>query len=127
MREADRHLTTLITPSGCWRYVCAPQVFLSSGNGYNRRFDSIFADFDRKERIVDDTFFYDTDFKEHWWRTIDFLTTVGQAGIVLNSTKFQFSKRNVEFVFTSTTRGSTPSRISTALSITSQHLPAQRT
>ena len=34
--EADRHLTTFITPYGRWRYARAPQGFLSSGDGYNR-------------------------------------------------------------------------------------------
>ena len=97
LRETDRHLTTFTTPFGRWRYARAPQGFLSSGDGYNRRFDSILADFTRKERIVDDTIHYDTDLQEHWWRTIDFLSLVGKAGIVLNSQKFQFAQREVDF------------------------------
>jgi len=40
---------------------------------------------------------YDTDLEAHWWRTIDFLTLVGNAGIVLNANKFQFAKRDVDF------------------------------
>ena len=44
---------------------------------------------------MDATVHYDTDL-EHWWRTIDFLTRVGQAGIVLNPDKFQFTERSVE-------------------------------
>ena len=55
LRKSDRHLTTFITPFGRWRYTRAPQGFLSSGDGYNRRFDAILTDFDRKERCVDDT------------------------------------------------------------------------
>ena len=35
--------------------------------------------------------------QQHWWRTIEFLTLVGQAGIVLNPDKFQFAKRSVDF------------------------------
>jgi len=97
LRESDRHLTTFITPFGRWRYKRAPQDFLSSGDGYNRRFDAILAEFERKERIVDDTIHYDTDLEAHWWRTIDFLTLVGNAGIVLNANKFQFAKRDVDF------------------------------
>ena len=53
--------------------------------------------FERKERCVDDTIHYDSDLEEHWWRTIDFLTRVGEAGIVLNPDKFQFAKRSVDF------------------------------
>ena len=53
LRESDRHLTTFITPFGRWRYTRAPQGFLSSGDGYNRRFAAILSDFVRKERCVD--------------------------------------------------------------------------
>lgn len=46
---------------------------------------------------MDDTIHYDTDLEQHWWRTIDLLTRVGRAGIVLNSDKFQFAERDVDF------------------------------
>ena len=97
LKESDRHLTTFITPFGRWRYTRAPQGFLSSGDGYNRRYDAILSNFQRKERCVDDTIFYDDSLEEHWWRTIDLLSTVGNAGIVLNAKKFQFAKRVVDF------------------------------
>ena len=97
LRESDRHLTTFITPFGRWRYTRAPQGYLSSGDGYNRRFDSVLADFQRKERCVDDTVFYDNDLESHWWRTIEFLRICGHAGIILNPKKFQFAKKDVEF------------------------------
>ena len=90
-------MTTFITPFGRWRYKRAPQGFLSSGDGYNRRFEAILAEFQRKERITDDTIFYDNDLEEHWWRTIYFLATVGRADIVLNPLKFQFAGRSVDF------------------------------
>ena len=45
-RQSDRHLTTFITPFVRWRY--KPQGFLSSGDGYNRRFDAILSHFERK-------------------------------------------------------------------------------
>ena len=70
---------------------------MSSGDGYNRRFDAILSDFVRKERCVDDTIHYDDDLEEHWWRTIDFLRKVGESGIVLNPDKFQFCQKSVEF------------------------------
>ena len=97
LRESDRHLTTFITPFGRWRYTRAPQGFLSSGDGYNRRFDAVLSDYERKERCVDDTIHYDTDLEQHWWRTIDLLTRVGRSGIVLNPDKFQFAEKGVEF------------------------------
>ena len=70
LRESDRHLTTFITPFGRWRYTRAPQGFLTSGDGYNRRFDAVLASFERHERCVNDT---DSDLEQHWWRTIEFL------------------------------------------------------
>jgi len=97
LRDSDRPLTTFITPFGRWRYKRAPQGFVSSGDGYNRRFDAVMSDFDRKERCVDDTIHFDTDLKEHWWRTIDLLTRLGNAGIVLNREKFKFARRAVNF------------------------------
>ena len=50
LQDSDRHLTTFITPFGKWQYARAPQGLLSSGDGYNRRFSAIIADFLRKER-----------------------------------------------------------------------------
>ena len=97
LRPCDKHYTTFITPFGRWRYTRAPQGFVSSGDGYNRRFDAITSNFERKERCVDDTIHYDTDLEQHWWRTIDFLTCLGQAGIVLNPEKFQFAQKTVDF------------------------------
>ena len=88
---------TFITPFGRWRYLRAPQGFLSSGDAYNRRFEAVLADFLRKERCVDDTIHYDEDLEMHWWRTIEFLILVGASGIVLNPDKFQFAQKSVEF------------------------------
>ena len=55
------------------------------------------SNFEFKERCADDTVHYDEDLEEHWWRTIDFLTCVGQAGIVLNPDKFLFADKTVDF------------------------------
>ena len=97
LRESDRHLTTFITPFGRWRYRTTPQGFVGSGDGYNRRFDAILSDFERKERVTDDTIHYDTDLQDHWWRTIQYLIRIGQSGIVLNPDKFQFACKTVDF------------------------------
>ena len=94
LRKSDRHLT-FITPFGRWRYTRAPQGFLSSGDSYNCRFDAVLPTFERKERCIDDTIHRDTDLEQHWWRTIDLLTRVRRAGIVLNPDKFQFAERSV--------------------------------
>ena len=92
LRQSDHHLTNFITPFGRWRYTRAPQGFLSSGDSYNRRFNAILSTFELKDRCVDDTIHYGSDLEQHWWRTIDLLTRVGQSGILMNPDKFQFAK-----------------------------------
>ena len=99
IREEDRHLTTFTTPWGLFRYKRAPQGFLSSGDGYNRRFDAIVAHISRLERCVDDSLLHDLDLEDHWWRAIEFIELCGRSGIVLNSEpeKFQFAEPIVDF------------------------------
>lgn len=90
----DRHLTTFITPFGRYRYKRLPQGFLSSDDGYNRRLDAVLADFQRKERVVEDTLHHDIELEDHWRRKIDLLSFLGEAGIILNIIlKFQFAQR----------------------------------
>ena len=81
------------TSFGRWRYTRAPQGFLSSGDGYNRRFDAILSTFEQK----DDTIHYDVDLEQHWRRTIDLLTRVRQAGILMNPDKLQFAEKTLIF------------------------------
>ena len=98
LSESDRHLTTFITPQdGRWRYKRAPQGFVGSGDGFNRRFDEILIDMVRKERVVDDVLHYDTDLRDHWWRTIEYLILVGKNGVILNPDKLRFARRTVDF------------------------------
>ena len=97
--EEDRHYTNFITPWGVYRYKRAPQGFLSSGDGYNRRLDDILTHIMRLLRCVDDSLLHDRkiDMEEHWWRVMDFVIICGEAGIVLNPEKFQFCETTVDF------------------------------
>ena len=95
--EEDRHYTTFITKNGRFRYKRVPQGFVASGDALNNRLDAIFADFRNKERLMDDTIYFDESLEDHWWRTIDFLITAGKAGCVMNPKKFQFARREVDF------------------------------
>ena len=99
LREEDRHLTTFITPWGHFRYKRAPQGFVSSGDGFNRRFDDVAAHIQRMERCVDDSFLHDPEIElsKHWWRIIDFLDLVAESGMICNVEKFQFSEPTVDF------------------------------
>ena len=65
IREEDRHFTTFTTPWGLFRYKRAPQGYLSSGDGFNRRLDDITAEVVRMERCVDDSLIHDASMEEH--------------------------------------------------------------
>ena len=97
LQDSDRHLTTFITPFGRWQYPRAPQGLLSSGDGYNRRFDEIIANFQRKERCIDDTIHWDVELLNHLWRTIDYPILVGRAGVVINPDKLQLAQRTIPY------------------------------
>ena len=97
LRSEDKHLTTFVTPWGRFRYLRAPQGFASSGDGYNRRFGEILADFERHKRCVDDVLTYDDGLEQHWWRVIALLEHLAKHGVVVNPDKFQFSQKTVDF------------------------------
>ena len=44
-----------------------------------------------------DTFIWNEDFCEQWWRVINFLTLFGENYIVLKTEKFQFTQSSVNF------------------------------
>ena len=95
--EADRHLTTFITPWGRYRYLVAPQGYISSGDGYSRRFDEIVADFPHKTKCIDDTLMWSNSLEESFFQAVKWLHICGSHGIVLNPSKFKFGKMTVEF------------------------------
>ena len=93
VREEDRHLLTFSTSIGLLRYKRAPQGFLSSGDGYNRRYDDLTRHIQRMERCVDDSLLHDNEkqLEDHWWRVIDYIELCGNAGIEISV----FSKNQV--------------------------------
>ena len=99
LAEEDRHLTTFITEWGRYRYRVAPQGYVASGDAYNLRYDEIISDVKRKTKCVDDSLIWDADeeLADHWWRTLDYLTLVGENGIILSPKKFQFCQKEVTF------------------------------
>ena len=95
--EKDRHLTTFITPWGRYRYCVAPQGYISSGDAYSRRFDEIVSDIPNKTKCIDDTLMWSNTIEESFHQAARWLDICGNNGIVLNPTKFQFSRTTVEF------------------------------
>ncbi|XP_012943385.2 uncharacterized protein LOC106013107 [Aplysia californica] len=97
LAEEDRHLTTFITPWVRYRYLVAPQGYMSSGDGYSRRFDEIVADFPHKTKCIDDTLMWSNSIEEAFFQAVKWLDLCGTNGIILNPSKFQFAKTTVEF------------------------------
>ena len=97
LEEQDRHYTTFITPRGRYRYKVAPQGYISSGDGYTRRFDEIITDFPRKVKCIDDTLLWNDSIEEAFYHTVNWLDLCGRNGIILNPTKFIFCRQSVEF------------------------------
>ena len=91
IRKEDRHLTTFITSWGRYRYCCAPQGFLASGDAYTRRFDEIIAQMKDKTKLIDDTLMWADSIEKSFFQVCEFLTLCGENGITLNPRKFQFA------------------------------------
>ena len=95
--EEDKHLTTFITPWGRYRYRTAPQGYISSGDGYTRRFDEIASDFPNKIKVIDDSLLWADNLEESFHQTAKWLDLCARNGIVLNPDKFEFGADTVEF------------------------------
>ena len=95
--EESQLLTTFITEWGSFMYLRIPQGYLASGDAYTRRYDEVIKDITRKIKVVHDTLLYDTNIKEAFYHTFDFLTRCAQNGIVLSKAKFQFCKDTAQF------------------------------
>eukprot|EP00111_Clytia_hemisphaerica_P021586 TCONS_00063478-protein len=95
--EEDKHLTTFITPWGRYRYCTAPQGYISSGDGYTRRFDEIASDFPNKIKVVDDSLLWADTLEGSFHQTAQWLDLCARNGIILNPDKFTFGADTVEF------------------------------
>ena len=98
IKEEDRHVTTFIAPWGRFRYRTTPQGFITAQDAYNHRFDLITRDFKHKKRCVDDSIIWGNTVEEIFMRTCEYLSLTSAAGIIMNSDKFKFAERCVEFL-----------------------------
>lgn len=63
-----------------------------------RRFDDTIQDITTKYKCVDDTLLYDSSVEETFWHAFDLLETCAMKDITLKPEKFQFCRREVDFV-----------------------------
>ena len=97
IRPEDRHLTTFITPWGRYRYMTAPQGYISSGDGYTRRYDEIVSHITNKTKCIDDTLLWADTIKDSFYSAVEWLDICGNHGITLNPEKFEFAQDIIEF------------------------------
>ncbi|GFR80773.1 enzymatic polyprotein, partial [Elysia marginata] len=90
IREADRHLTTFITPWGRYRYKTTPQGYIASGDGYTRRCDEVIAEIPNKTKCVDDALLWADTLEESFHQAVQWLDICGRHGIILNPEKCIF-------------------------------------
>lgn len=96
--EASSRLTTFITPWGRYRYLRTPMGHCAASDAYTKRFDDAIADIPRKFKCVDDTLLFDSSVEQAFWHVYSFLEKCARRGITLQPEKFQFAKREVDFV-----------------------------
>ena len=82
---------------GLTYFLNGPQErFVSSGDGYNHRFDEILTHFEGNERCVDNLPCYDTDLEEYWWRVIHLLDKVAFARQEVDFAGFNVTNATIE-------------------------------
>lgn len=69
----------------------------SATDAYTKRFDDAVSGFPRKHKCVDDTLLYDSNIKDAFWHTYDFLELCAKKGVTLKPEKFMFCRREVKF------------------------------
>ena len=90
-------LTSFVTPFGCYRYLTNPQGNHISGDAYNKRFDMVTANVKDVQRQVDDSLLWKPTVAECFAHTAEYLTLLGNNGILQNPAKFQFCKQEVDW------------------------------
>ena len=98
LAEDSRPLTTFITPWGRYRYLRTPMGHCSASDAYTKRYDDAVVDIERKFKCVDDVLLFDHSIEQAFWHCWEYLEACGRAGVTLSPEKFNFCKREVEFV-----------------------------
>lgn len=73
------------------------QGYITSGDGYSRRFDEIVSHIPNKIKCIDDTLLWTDNLNESFFQAVEWLDLCGHNGIILNPDKFMFGADTVEF------------------------------
>ena len=96
--EQDRHVTTFITPWGQMRYRVAPQGSMTSGDGFMFWYDAIIRRLARKKKCIDDVTGWADTLRQLFLDTAEILTLTAEHGIIQNTKKFVWGRREYEYV-----------------------------
>ena len=92
-----RHLTTMVTPFGRFRYKRAPMGLASSGDEFSGRIDIALDGIEDIAKIMDDMCIFDSDFDKHIKHVYDVLVRCKKNNITINYDKFQVASPSVKF------------------------------
>ena len=73
------------------------QGYISSSDGYSRRFDEIVANVQQKTKCIDDTLLWDVDIEKSFFQACRWLDLCGRHRIIQNPEKFVFASDIMEF------------------------------
>ena len=68
-----------------------------SGDAYTHRYDRITVGVENMRRVIDDTLLYEEDIKKAFKQVGEYLSLVGENGIILNPEKFEFAEDEVSW------------------------------
>ena len=90
-------LTTFITPRGRYKFLRGPMGFVSTGDEFCKRGDTVLKDIERCTKVMDDVLVWDATFEEHLQRVHLILERFRQHRISINKKKFIFASSIVSF------------------------------
>jgi hypothetical protein len=96
--EASVELTTFISDiGGRYQHLRAPQGFKGSGDAFNRQYDDVISDVERKGKVVDDAILWDETIEQSFFHVFDYLLLCARNGVTLKPKKFQFCAKEVDY------------------------------
>ncbi|XP_037800629.1 uncharacterized protein LOC119595591 [Penaeus monodon] len=96
LEEQDQHLTTFITPYGCFCFCRGPMGFAATGDEYCHRGDIALDGVQQYVKVVDDVLLWDENYASHL-QHVQVLLRCCAHGITMNADKFVFTAPKVSF------------------------------
>ena len=94
----DRHVTTFLTPWGRMRYLVAPQGSVSSGDSYTYWYDMVIRTLKNLKKCMDDVLGWASSLAELFFNMVNFLYLTNSHGIIQNTAKFKWGRRQIEYL-----------------------------